>query len=151
MLAPAPLCCRRHHARGQLPSEDAGGPRAAAANGPGGHRHTGPGRGWWAEKQGVHSWPQCTLPLLQLQGRLSKLGVDMPSAKICKRHINVDFLPRPLWQASDCPHLANERIRRLNLLRGKNVVKNLLVEVGRAAQQAQQAPGQAQKPANGAR
>ena len=42
-------------------------------------------------------------------------------------------------QASDCPHLANERIRRLNLLRGKNVVKNLLVEVGQAAQQAQQA------------
>jgi hypothetical protein len=46
-------------------------------------------------------------------------------------------------QASDCPHLANERIRRLNLLRGKNVVKNLLVEVGRAAatQQQQQANG----------
>jgi hypothetical protein len=40
-------------------------------------------------------------------------------------------------QASDSPHLANERIRRLNLLRGKNVVKNLLVEVGQAAQQAQ--------------
>ena len=36
-------------------------------------------------------------------------------------------------QASDCPHLANERIRRLNLVRGKNVVKNLLVEVGQAA------------------
>jgi di- and tripeptidase/Cys-Gly metallodipeptidase DUG1 len=38
-----------------------------------------------------------------------------------------------MGQASDCPHLANERIRRLNLVRGKNVVKNLLVEVGQAA------------------
>jgi di- and tripeptidase/Cys-Gly metallodipeptidase DUG1 len=38
-----------------------------------------------------------------------------------------------MGQASDCPHLANERIRRLNLVRGKNVVKNLLMEVGQAA------------------
>lgn len=63
--------------------------------------------------------------------------------------------PLPTQQASDCPHLANERIRRLNLVRGKNVVKNLLVEVGQAAACAgnngKQAGGLANGgPANGA-
>jgi len=52
-------------------------------------------------------------------------------------------------QASDCPHLANERIRRLNLLRGKNVVKNLLVEVGQAAAAQGQQAQQQQGPTNG--
>jgi hypothetical protein len=57
-----------------------------------------------------------------------------------------------LPQASDCPHLANERIRRLNLLRGKNVVKNLLVEVGKTAaalEKPQQQQQQQQPKANG--
>jgi di- and tripeptidase/Cys-Gly metallodipeptidase DUG1 len=67
----------------------------------------------------------------------------MPVASSLQKMLGAPALLLPMGQASDCPHLANERIRRLNLLRGKNVVKNLLVEVGRAAatQQQQQANG----------
>lgn len=70
-------------------------------------------------------------------------------------HLQPAAKPLPTQQASDCPHLANERIRRLNLVRGKNVVKNLLVEVGQAAACAgnngKQAGGLANGgPANGA-
>lgn len=35
----------------------------------------------------------------------------------------------PFGQASDNCHLANERLQRSNLLRGKNVIKNLLLEL----------------------
>ena len=61
------------------------------------------------------------------------MPVDPPPVRVTRPLL----LPRACHslQASDCPHLANERIRRLNLLRGKNVVKNLLVEVGQLAQQ----------------
>lgn len=39
----------------------------------------------------------------------------------------------PMGQSSDNCHLANERIRRSNLFRGKAVIRNLLEEVGRMA------------------
>lgn len=32
----------------------------------------------------------------------------------------------PFGQSSDACHLANERLQRINLIRGKNVIKNLL-------------------------
>ena len=35
----------------------------------------------------------------------------------------------PMGQASDNCHLANERIRRVNLMKGKDVIKHLLEEV----------------------
>ena len=57
----------------------------------------------------------------------------MPVASSLQKMLGAPALLLPMGQASDCPHLANERIRRLNLVRGKNVVKNLLVEVGQAA------------------
>lgn len=39
----------------------------------------------------------------------------------------------PMGQSSDNCHLANERIRKSNLIRGKNVIRHLLEEVGAAA------------------
>eukprot|EP00951_Prasinocladus_malaysianus_P036535 scaffold385714_cov35-Prasinocladus_malaysianus.AAC.1 len=36
----------------------------------------------------------------------------------------------PFGQSSDNPHLANERIRGVNLVRGKNVVRHFLEEAG---------------------
>ena len=36
----------------------------------------------------------------------------------------------PFGQASDNCHLANERLQRINLVKGKNVIKHLLNEVG---------------------
>ena len=35
----------------------------------------------------------------------------------------------PFGQASDNCHLANERLQRINLIKGKNVIKHLLNEV----------------------
>jgi len=35
----------------------------------------------------------------------------------------------PFGQSSDNCHLANERLQRVNLLRSKNVIKNLLLEL----------------------
>lgn len=55
----------------------------------------------------------------------------------------------PRLQSSDSPHLANEKIRRLNLLKGKNVVKHLLTEVGAAAASTQQQQQQANGGLNG--
>ncbi|KAI7835447.1 hypothetical protein COHA_010652 [Chlorella ohadii] len=64
---------------------------------------------------------------------LVREGGTMPVASSLQKMLGAPALLLPMGQASDCPHLANERIRRLNLVRGKNVVKNLLVEVGQAA------------------
>jgi acetylornithine deacetylase/succinyl-diaminopimelate desuccinylase-like protein len=35
----------------------------------------------------------------------------------------------PFGQSSDNPHLENERIRGMNLMRGKNMIKHFLQEV----------------------
>ena len=91
-------------------------------------------------KEGAPAMPCRSLPALPL------------------RHLTPTIPPYPTTnchlQASDCPHLANERIRRLNLLRGKNVVKNILMEVGAAgaagiAGAAPQQQQQQQQQANG--
>jgi di- and tripeptidase/Cys-Gly metallodipeptidase DUG1 len=36
----------------------------------------------------------------------------------------------PFGQSSDNCHLANERLQRINLLHGKNIIRDLLVEIG---------------------
>ncbi|KAL4857151.1 Cys-Gly metallodipeptidase DUG1 [Chlorella vulgaris] len=83
---------------------------------------------------------------------LVREGGTMPVASSLQKMLGAPALLLPMGQASDCPHLANERIRRLNLLRGKNVVKNLLVEVGKTAaalEKPQQQQQQQQPKANG--
>ncbi len=60
----------------------------------------------------------------------------MPVASLLEGLLGAPAIMIPMGQASDAPHLANERIRRSNLFRGKNVIREFLREV--AQQQAQQ-------------
>lgn len=52
-----------------------------------------------------------------------------PVASLLEKLLGAPALLVPFGQASDNCHLANERLQRTNLLRGKNVVKNLLLEL----------------------
>ena len=51
-------------------------------------------------------------------------------ASALEKMLGAPALLVPLGQASDACHLANERISRTNLVRGKNVLRNLLEEIG---------------------
>lgn len=53
----------------------------------------------------------------------------MPVACLLERLLNAPAIMIPMGQSSDHTHLANERIRRSNLFRGKNVIRHLLEEV----------------------
>jgi di- and tripeptidase/Cys-Gly metallodipeptidase DUG1 len=56
-------------------------------------------------------------------------GGTMPVAGVIEQVLGAPALLVPLGQSSDACHLPNERIRRANLVRGKNVFRNLLEEV----------------------
>ena len=50
----------------------------------------------------------------------------MPVASALEKLLDAPALLLPMGQSSDNCHLSNERIRRVNLIRGKNVVKALM-------------------------
>ncbi len=56
----------------------------------------------------------------------------MPVASLIEKTLGAPALMIPMGQSSDNCHLANERIRRTNLVKGKNVVRHLLEEVAAA-------------------
>lgn len=60
-------------------------------------------------------------------------GGTMPVASLIEKMLGAPALMIPMGQSSDNCHLANERLRRLNLIKGKNVVRHLLEEVATAA------------------
>ncbi|KAK2079339.1 hypothetical protein QBZ16_003030 [Prototheca wickerhamii] len=66
------------------------------------------------------------------QPLLVREGGTMPVARKLERMLGAPVLMLPMGQASDNCHLANERIARVNLFRGKNVVKRLLRELPKA-------------------
>lgn len=63
---------------------------------------------------------------------LVREGGTMPVASNLEKMLDAPALLLPMGQASDNCHLANERIRKINLLRGKNCIKNILTAVGAA-------------------
>ncbi len=65
-------------------------------------------------------------------------GGTMPVAGVLERLLGAPAIMVPMGQSSDAPHLANERIRRLNLIKGKAVVRALLEEVAGLRPQQQQ-------------
>lgn len=60
-------------------------------------------------------------------------GGTMPVASLIEKMLGAPALMIPMGQSSDNCHLANERLRRINLIKGKNVVRHLLEEVAAAA------------------
>lgn len=61
---------------------------------------------------------------------LVREGGTMPVASTLEKMLNAPAVLLPLGQSSDCCHLANERIRRVNLMRGKDVIKQILLAMG---------------------
>jgi di- and tripeptidase/Cys-Gly metallodipeptidase DUG1 len=76
-------------------------------------------------------------------------GGTMPVASLIEKMLGAPALMIPMGQSSDNCHLANERLRRVNLIKGKNVVRHLLEEVAAAAAAGSgiQAPAAAQEQA----
>eukprot|EP00879_Flechtneria_rotunda_P007389 GHRR01007751.1.p1 GENE.GHRR01007751.1~~GHRR01007751.1.p1 ORF type:complete len:296 (+),score=80.96 GHRR01007751.1:2244-3131(+) len=62
-------------------------------------------------------------------------GGTMPVASLIEKMLGAPALMIPMGQSSDNCHLANERLRRINLIKGKNVVRHLLEEVVAASVQ----------------
>ena len=60
---------------------------------------------------------------------LVREGGTMPVASALEKLLHAPALLFPMGQSSDNCHLSNEKIRRLNLMRGKNVVKNILTSM----------------------
>ena len=58
--------------------------------------------------------------------------LSMQVASALEKMLGAPALLVPFGQASDACHLANERLKRVNLLRGKTVVQNLLKAVATA-------------------
>lgn len=52
-------------------------------------------------------------------------GGTMPVASLIEKMLGAPALMIPMGQSSDNCHLANERLRRINLVKGKNVVRGL--------------------------
>jgi hypothetical protein len=63
-------------------------------------------------------------------------GGTMPVASLIEKTLRAPALLIPMGQSSDNCHLANERLRRLNLVKGKNVVRHLLEEMAAAGRPA---------------
>ncbi|KAI8475319.1 MAG: Zn-dependent exopeptidase [Monoraphidium minutum] len=68
-------------------------------------------------------------------------GGTMPVASLIEKLLGAPALLIPMGQSSDSCHLANERLRRLNLVKGKNVVRHLMEELAAAAPAAAAVPG----------
>jgi len=60
-------------------------------------------------------------------------GGTMPVASALEQLLGAPALLLPFGQASDGCHLANERLKRANLMHGKNVIRGLLQELACAA------------------
>ena len=69
---------------------------------------------------------------------LVREGGTMPVASALEKMLNAPALLLPMGQSSDCCHLANERIRKVNLMRGKNGIKRLLIAMGERGSKNQQ-------------
>lgn len=54
-------------------------------------------------------------------------GGTMPVACLIEKMLGAPALMIPMGQSSDNCHLANERLRRVNLIKGKNVVSVLVL------------------------
>lgn len=61
---------------------------------------------------------------------LVREGGTMPVSRALEKMLQAPALLVPMGQASDNCHLANERIRRVNLFRGKSVIKDIIQAVG---------------------
>ena len=62
-------------------------------------------------------------------------GGTMPVTSTLEKTLQAPALLLPMGQSTDNPHLANERIRSINLFQGKNVMRALMEEVAAVVRQ----------------
>ena len=65
-----------------------------------------------------HEWGQEPLPVRE--------GGTMPCASMLERLLGAPAIMVPMGQNSDNCHLANERLRKQNLIKGKNVMRRIV-------------------------
>jgi len=58
--------------------------------------------------------------------RYTRLTCVVQVASALEKMLGAPALLVPFGQSSDACHLANERLQRINLIHGKNVIKHLL-------------------------
>lgn len=89
--------------------------------------------GWWEAEQDS-AWLLMLEEAIEKEWGMKPLyvreGGTMPVARLLEELLLAPAVMIPMGQSSDNPHLANERIRRSNLIKGKNVVRRLLEEFG---------------------
>jgi acetylornithine deacetylase/succinyl-diaminopimelate desuccinylase-like protein/WD40 repeat protein len=62
---------------------------------------------------------------------MTREGGSIPPVSAMARVLNCEVLVLPLGQSSDAAHLANERIRWSNLIKGKQVFEQTLIQLGK--------------------
>ncbi|GLC44069.1 hypothetical protein PLESTB_000932700 [Pleodorina starrii] len=87
---------------------------------------------WWEVRQGS-PWLAMAEAAIHKEWGVHPLyvreGGTMPVASYLERMLCAPAIMIPMGQSSDNCHLANERIRRTNLFKGKNVIRRLLEEI----------------------
>ncbi|GLI58924.1 hypothetical protein VaNZ11_000709 [Volvox africanus] len=87
---------------------------------------------WWEVRQGS-PWLAMAEAAIHKEWGVHPLyvreGGTMPVASYLERMLRAPAIMIPMGQSSDNCHLANERIRRTNLFKGKNVIRRLLEEI----------------------
>ncbi|GIL70254.1 hypothetical protein Vretifemale_1091 [Volvox reticuliferus] len=87
---------------------------------------------WWEVRQGS-PWLAMAEAAIHKEWGVHPLyvreGGTMPVASYLERMLCAPAIMIPMGQSSDNCHLANERIRRPNLFKGKNVIRRLLEEI----------------------
>ncbi|KAG1669406.1 hypothetical protein FOA52_004057 [Chlamydomonas sp. UWO 241] len=89
---------------------------------------------WWQAEQGSAAMKMVEGAVEREWGcrpMFVREGGTMPVARVLEELLGAPAIMVPMGQASDAPHLANERMRRTNLFRGRNVVRRLLEDLWR--------------------
>ncbi|KAG2445688.1 hypothetical protein HXX76_000296 [Chlamydomonas incerta] len=89
---------------------------------------------WWEVRRQGSPWLDMAEKAIAKEWGVHPLyvreGGTMPVASHLERLLCAPAIMIPMGQSSDNCHLANERIRRTNLFKGKNVIRRLLEEIG---------------------
>jgi len=88
---------------------------------------------WWEADPNSHVFKVAERAVEREWGQMPlhvREGGTMPMVATLEKTLGAPAIMLPFGQSSDNPHLANERIRGVNLVRGKNVVLHLLQELG---------------------
>jgi len=88
---------------------------------------------WWYGDRGAEAFGMAERAIEEVWGQAPlyvREGGTMPITAFLEDLLKAPALHLPLGQSTDNAHLPNERIRYLNLTNGKEIIKNILSQVG---------------------